>query len=108
MHAHQEDEKLDYPLVQNPEHPTSGEYLIPDSDKKKVLEKMYIFEGIPDLKSKLYDLHEGLLFVVKDFKVVREDGKNYLVSPYYYRSGGTVIDWMAESWASEMAEEADC
>ena len=25
---------------------------------------------------------------------------NYLVSPYYAESGGTVIDWVDEDWAN--------
>jgi hypothetical protein len=105
---YEEDEKkLGYPLISNPKHPASEEYVIPDSDKKAVLKKMYPFDDLPDIESKLYDLHAGLLFIVKDFKVVRENGKNYLVSPYYYHSGGTVIDWMPESWATELADPAD-
>lgn len=76
-------------------HPTSEEYLIPIHAKKEILERMFPFEGVPDLADTRYDLHEGKKFVVGEFKVVRENGTNYLVSPYYYNSGGTVIDWMA-------------
>jgi hypothetical protein len=96
-----EEEKLTYPLVSHKKGRNSEEYAIPDSDKEAVLKKMYPFEDIPTLDEQLFDLHQGRLFVVKDFRVVREDGKNYLVSPYYYESGGTVIDWMPASWADE-------
>ena len=34
--------------------------------------------------------HEDKKFKVKEFCVTRE---NMLVSPYYFKSGGTVIDW---------------
>jgi len=33
--------------------------------------------------------------------VTWEHGMNYLVSPYYPESGGTVIDWVDEDWANE-------
>ena len=72
----------------------SEEYDIPHNAKKKVLQEMYLFQDCPDLNDTLFDLHEGKKFKVVDFKVVREGGRNYLVSPYYYKSGGTVIDWM--------------
>jgi hypothetical protein len=31
---------------------------------------------------------------VRDFRVTWENGQNWLVSPYYPNSGGTVIDWV--------------
>ena len=33
-------------------------------------------------------------FRVGDFRITREEGVNLLVSPYYLRTGGTVIDWV--------------
>jgi len=42
--------------------------------------------------------------------VTWEHGMNYLVSPYYPESGGTVIDWMDEnSWVDDEPydEESD-
>jgi hypothetical protein len=74
--------------------PVSEEYIIPLNAKKRVLELLYPFEGIPALDQRLFDLHEGKEFLVADFKVVWENESNFLVSPYYYKSGGTVIDWM--------------
>jgi len=69
------------------------EYVIPDEDKQKVLEKMYPFEDCPTLEEKMHDGHEKKDFVVKDFKVIREDGDDFLASPYFFSSGGTVDDW---------------
>jgi hypothetical protein len=86
--------------------PTSEEYLIPIHAKKEILESMYPFEGVPDLADTRYDIHEGKKFVVGEFKVVRENGTNYLVSPYYYASGGTVIDWMPADFAQRGQERA--
>ena len=84
--------------------PTSEEYLIPIHAKKEILERMYPFDGVPDLADIRYDLHEGKCFVVGEFKVVRENDTNYLVSPYYYSSGGTVIDWMPEDFEEREKE----
>ena len=41
----------------------------------------------------MYDIHANKKFIVKEFLVAREDGMNLLVSPYYFESGGSVIDW---------------
>ncbi len=74
--------------------PILEEYEIPEQAKEAVLKEMYPFEGVPSLSETRYDLHEGKNFLVGDFKVIREQDVNYLVSPYYYSSGGTAIDWM--------------
>jgi len=79
----------------------SEEYDIPLNAKKKVLEMLYPFNGCPKLTETRFDLHAGKKFVVADFKVVRENDTDYLVSPYYYESGGTVIDWMPASFEDE-------
>ncbi len=73
---------------------TVEEYLIPDDKKAEVLAQLYIFEPVPALDEELFDLHEGRKFRVRDFRVTWEDGHNFLVSPYYPSSGGSVIDWM--------------
>ena len=80
---------------------TSEEYDIPLNAKKKVLQEMYLFQDCPDLSDILFDLHAEKKFKVVDFKVVREGGRNYLVSPYYYESGGTMIDWMPADFGDE-------
>ena len=79
----------------------SEEYDIPLNAKEKVLQDMYLFEDCPKLTDTLCDLHSGKKFVVAAFKVVREGGINYLVTPYYYESGGTMIDWVPADWADE-------
>ena len=70
------------------------EYIIPEQEKKVVLETLYPFDPVPELNETMFDLHEEKLFRVGDFRVVRESGMNMLVSPYYFSSGGSVIDWM--------------
>ena len=83
------------------------EFIIPDEDRELVLEQLYPFSPIPKLTDVVYDLHADKTFVVKDFRVTWEHGMNYLVSPYYPESGGTVIDWVDEDWANEEGDEDD-
>ena len=54
----------------------------------------------------MYDIHADKKFMVKEFRVTWEHGMNYLVSPYYPESGGTVIDWWDENW-DEALDELD-
>ena len=103
------DEKLPYqtrPLF-FPNGTSVEEFIIPDEDRELVLEQLYPFSPIPRLTDVLYDLHADKTFVVKDFRVTWEHGMNYLVSPYYPESGGTVIDWVDEDWAIGNDDEDD-
>jgi hypothetical protein len=77
------------------------EYIIPDDKKQEVLEQLYLFEGVPGLDEQLFDLHEGKLFTVREYRVTWERGHNWLVSPYYPSSGGTVIDWLPPEAAED-------
>jgi len=78
------------------------EFIIPEEDKEIVLEQLYPFSPIPKLTDEMYDVHADKTFIVKDFRVTWEHGMNFLVSPYYPESGGTVIDWMDEdSWVED-------
>ena len=77
------------------------EYIIPDEKKAEVLEKMYLGEPVPSLDEMKFDLHSGKLFKVRDYRVTREDGHNWLVSPYYEEGGGTVIDWLPPDAAED-------
>jgi len=89
------DEKL--PYLTRPLQVQGGtveEYIIPDDKKGEILERLYPFRPIPSLDEEQYDVHEDKKFRVRDFIVTREGGHNFLVSPYYPRSGGSVIDWM--------------
>ena len=87
---------LPYPIRVLPMRygPPAQEYVIPDTDREAVLRKLYPFFPCPGLQEFRYDLHEEKNFRVVDYKVIRENGRNFLVSPYYSRSGGMVIDWM--------------
>jgi hypothetical protein len=70
------------------------EYIIPDEEKAQVLDDLYPFDPVPALPEMMFDLHEERPFRVGDFRVIRGEAMDMLVSPYYFNSGGTVIDWM--------------
>ncbi len=59
--------------------------------------------GPPALDARRYDLHERRDFTVREYRVIRERNRNFLVSPYYPRSGGMVVDWMQEEDGGETA-----
>ena len=101
------EERLPYPTqpLVFPDGTSVDEFIIPDEDKEIVLEELYPFSPIPKLTDVLYDLHADKTFVCKDFRVTWEHGMNYLVSPYYPESGGTVIDWMDENWNSDESDD---
>ncbi|NLG15472.1 MAG: hypothetical protein GX561_14875 [Lentisphaerae bacterium] len=69
-------------------------YEIPSADRARVFEMMYPFAPMPSLDETVYDLHEGKYFQVGEYEVLREGESNFLVSPYYAESGGTVLDWV--------------
>jgi hypothetical protein len=70
------------------------EYIIPEEEKAQVLDGLYPFDPVPALEEMMYDLHEEKQFRVGDFRVIRGAVMDMLVSPYFFNSGGTVIDWM--------------
>ena len=74
------------------------EYIIPEDEKGRVLDELYPFEPVPGLGEQMFDLHEEKKFQVREFRVLRGEAMDLLVSPYYFRSGGTVIDWMPASF----------
>jgi hypothetical protein len=77
---------------------TFEEYVIPEEERAGVLEDLYPFEPVPGLDERMYDLHEEKEFRVGDFRVVRGEVMDLLVSPYFLESGGTVLDWMPPSF----------
>ena len=76
--------------------PDTEEFVIPADDKAQILRDLYPFATPPEINETMFDIHENKRFRVGDFKVIREENRNYLVSPYYARSGGMVIDWVSE------------
>lgn len=89
-------ERLDYPTTKL--KMSNGceveRYIIPDEEKKKVLDMLYPFTNQPSLDEELTDIHVKKTFKVRDYIVVREGNGNFLMSPYYAEKGGTVLDWL--------------
>ena len=73
--------------------PDAMEYIIPFESKEKVLKEIYPFVPCPDINEKRLDIHEQKVFCIKEFRVIRECNRNFLVSPFFPRSGGMVVDW---------------
>jgi len=71
------------------------EYIIPADQKGEVLKKLYPFVPVPSLDAMMLDIHEEKRFRVGEFRVLRGGAMDWLVSPYFPSSGGTVIDWVA-------------
>ena len=88
--------ELPFPMRELPMRhgPTAMEYDIPDEAKEDVLKEVYPFEQCPGLTERRFDIHEEKFFQVSEFKVIRQFGRNLLVSPYYPLSGGMAVDWM--------------
>lgn len=101
------DERLPYHTrpMYFPNGASVEEFIIPDEDRELVLEQLYPFSPLPKLTDVMYDIHADKTFIVKDFRVTWEHGMNYLVSPYYPESGGTVIDWWDENWNDDDLED---
>ena len=100
------DERLPYPT--RPLEAVGGlveEYVIPEEDREKVFRKLYPFLPVLSLDDEMLDIHEDIPFTVRDFKVVRDCGMNMLVSPFFARSGGTVIDWWPPDSCIEFDED---
>jgi len=103
------DERLPYKTrsMYFPNGASVEEFIIPDEDRELVLEQIYPFSPIPKLTDIMYDIHADKTFMVKEFRVTWEHGMNFLVSPYYPESGGTVIDWWDENWNEAVDEELE-
>ena len=94
----QKEDPLPYPLrdVEVGNGTIEREYEIPDSKRKEVLNGLYPFVPCPKMDDVMYDLHCRKPFKVREYRVIRWDGRNYLVTPYYPTSGGMVVDWIDE------------
>ena len=89
-------EQFPYPLrtIESKIFGTVTVYDIPECDKGKMLKLMYPFCPLPKMNDYYYDIHQDANFRVSDYLIIRDGGKNYLVSPYYPESGGMAVDWL--------------
>lgn len=75
------------------------EYIIPEKDKRDILEALYPFSPIPEMDEIFEDVWSNTEFVVGDFRVVKAEYGLKLISP----TGGSVEDW----WKKESEEERE-
>ena len=89
-------DRLDYPteILKMANGCEVERYIIPESDRQKVLDALYPFFDTPSLDADMLDLHTHRTFKVRDYIVTREGNGNFLVTPYYAEAGGTVLDWV--------------
>ena len=79
---------------------TSKFYDIPEEAKATVFPEVYPFQPCPALDDERFDLHEQKLFKFRDAQVIRHNGRNLIVSPFYSHSGGMVVDFMPPECAT--------
>jgi len=94
--------ELPYPLkeIECADGTVQRIYEIPDADKARMLADLYPFDGgAPSIDDTLFDLHERKTFKVRDFLVIRCCEGNLLASPYFPRTGGMLVDWIAPEQA---------
>ncbi len=97
--------ELPYPLkpLKMAYGPDEEVYDIPEDAKPGILDDLYPFCPAPAPDSEVFDLHEQRLFKFRDAQVIRHNGRNLVVSPFYSHSGGMVVDFMPPECAE--AEE---
>ncbi len=80
--------------------PDAIEYIIPDdADRQSLLNQLYPFENPPNIDEERFDIHEQASFHVREFRIIREMDRNFLVSPWFNISGGMCIDWVTKETA---------
>ena len=91
-----ESDPLPYPLkpLKMAYGPDEQVYDIPEEVKAAVFGEVWPFHGCPALDDLRFDLHEQKVFKFRDAQVIRHNGRNLIVSPYYAHSGGMTVDFM--------------
>jgi len=76
---------------------TEDVYDIPEDKAYDELRKCWPFEeeSFPPRGGKLYDVHEKTSIIIDKCLILRYMDRNIVVSPYYPKSGGTVLDLVA-------------
>lgn len=65
------------------------------SDKEKYLNENYPFAPVPNLNDFKQCLHCDEIFIVKDYKVLKDSaGVEYICCPHAPVCDGTIIDWV--------------
>jgi len=75
-------------------------YDIPEDARPGILHDLYPFCPAPRPDSEIFDLHEQRLFKFRDAQVIRHNGRNLIVSPFYQKSGGMAVDFLPPECAA--------
>jgi len=67
-------------------------YIIPDDQREAVFKSLWPFEGMPKMDERLLDIHDNSIVRLNQCFVIRWNKRNIIVSPHYFRNGGTMID----------------
>ena len=94
--AVEEQEKLPFPThtVENDVFADEEVYDIPANRIEEALKKSWIFTDIPSINDERLDIHEDSVFKLKDIQIIRYNNRNIICSPYYFKSGGTILDFI--------------
>ena len=97
-----ESEPLPYPLkpLKMAYGPDEQVYDIPEDARPGILHDLYPFCPAPRPDSEIFDLHEQRLFKFRDAQVIRHNGRNLIVSPFYQKSGGMAVDFLPPECAA--------
>ena len=106
----EESPELDYPLktLEMPEgYQDELVYEIPEEDKEKIWKSLNPFMTSFTMDDILLDIHSNKKFALKDFKVIRSNGRNFIASPYYAEAGGTLLDFVPPECSGSSQECPD-
>ena len=100
--------ELPYPLkpLKMAYGPDEEVYDIPEDARPGILDDLYPFCPAPSPDSEVFDLHEQKCFVFRDAQVIRHNGRNLVVSPFYSHSGGMVVDFLPPECAEREEQSA--
>jgi len=83
------------------------EYVIPDEARELVLNQLYLFTPVPKLWQWKRDIHTNRVFQVRQYRVLRHGGRNWLFGPFVEDDGGSVIDWIPAAPPRRQKKEVD-
>lgn len=77
------------------------EYVVPNKDKDALIKELNPLKNRLSANSTRFCLHQQKTFKLRKCRVIRYNGRNLLVSPWYDQTGGTLLDWVAPYRASK-------
>lgn len=71
------------------------QYIVPTEKKEAIIRELWLFSDADklDMDGMYLDLHTGKTFKLREAIITRENGRNFVMSPYYSEGGGTLLDF---------------